>query len=48
MVTNAGNTALHMHNNDIFMNAVGQFANVLTSTELIAKIRIFCHCKCIQ
>ena len=45
-VTNAGNTSLHMHNNNIFMNAVGQFAMRLTSTELIAKIRIFwtCHC----
>ena len=28
-VTNAGNTALHMHNNNIFMNAVGQFAKHL-------------------
>ena len=37
-VTNAGNTALHLHNNNIFMNAVGQFAKRLTSTELIAKI----------
>ena len=37
MVTNAGNTTLHMHNNNIFMNAVGQFAKRLTSTELIAK-----------